>query len=402
MTDKPIAETPPTGEPKRDLSQRALELRIRQQQILAELGVFALQGATFFDLLDRTVVLTAEGMEAEFCKVLEYHPAEKRFLVRAGVGWGPRVVGIATIGADLASPAGFALRTSKPVISNHLSREDRFRTPELLLEYGIHRAINVILQGDGSAYGVLEVDSRSEGEFTEHDLAFLQGAAGILGMAIERQRYERELKSALARQEALLREVDHRVKNSLQLVMSILRLQGDTADLPDLRHQLHEAAGRISAIAKVHQRLHQTNVAQSIDLGAYLGELCRDVDDVAANRQVFADTPSGIEIATDRAISVAVLVNELITNAVKHAYADREVGAIWVTLARKNDESAVISVRDEGVGLPPNFDLGGGKTLGMKIVGALAQQLGATLSAVARDPGTEITLLLPLTAAAEN
>lgn len=148
--------------------------------------------------------------------------------------------------------------------------------------------------------------------------------------------------------------------------------------------------------------MHQTNVAQSIDLGAYLADLCRDVDDVAANRQVLADTPSGIEIATDRAISVAVLVNELITNAVKHAYADREVGAIWVTLARKNDESAVISVRDEGVGLPPDFDLGGGKTLGMKIVGALAQQLGATLSAVARDPGTEITLLLPLTAAAEN
>ena len=64
--------------------------------------------------------------------------------------------------------------------------EERFRTPQLLVEHGIRRAMNVILQGDGSPYGVLEVDSRSEGEFSQHDIAFLQGAANILGMAIER------------------------------------------------------------------------------------------------------------------------------------------------------------------------------------------------------------------------
>ncbi len=103
------------------------------------------------------------------------------------VGWDEGVVGSASVGADLASPAGFALRTGKPVISNHLENEERFRTPELLVEHGIRRAMNVILQGDGSPFGVLEVDSRSEGEFSEHDVAFLQGAANILGMAIEQK-----------------------------------------------------------------------------------------------------------------------------------------------------------------------------------------------------------------------
>jgi GAF domain-containing protein len=67
----------------------------------------------------------------------------------------------------LASPAGYALRTGKPVISNHLENEQQFRTPELLVEHGIRRAMNVILQGDGSPFGVLEVDSQSEGEFSE-------------------------------------------------------------------------------------------------------------------------------------------------------------------------------------------------------------------------------------------
>src|SRR5262249_9195273 len=128
-------------------------------------------------LIDRAAVLAAEGMQAEFSKVLEYLPNDKRLLVRAGVGWEPGIIGKATIGADYESPGGYALRTGKPVISNHLGNEERFRTPELLLQYGIHRAINVILQGDREPFGVLEVDSRSPGEFSEFDLAFLQGAA---------------------------------------------------------------------------------------------------------------------------------------------------------------------------------------------------------------------------------
>ena len=121
-----------------------------------------------------------------------------------------------TFGADLESPAGFALSTGKPVISNHLENEDRFRTPELLVEHGIRRAMNVILQGDGSPFGVLEVDSRSEGEFGEYDVAFLQGAANILGMAIEQLRYQRKLQAALDRHQVLLKEINHRVKNSLR------------------------------------------------------------------------------------------------------------------------------------------------------------------------------------------
>src|SRR5918993_2182855 len=199
----PVVEASPAGDAP-DLTLRALHQRIRQQEILAELGVTALQGADFDKLLAETVRLTAEALRAEFCKVLEYVPSKNRLLVRAGVGWEEGIVGVASIGADLASPAGFALRTGKPVISNHLENEERFRTPELLLEHGIRRAMNVILQGDGTPFGVLEVDSRSEGEFGEHDIAFLQGAANLLGMAIERQRIEGSLRSALEQHEVLL------------------------------------------------------------------------------------------------------------------------------------------------------------------------------------------------------
>ena len=190
--DEPVVEPKPGNEPE-DLTGRALRLRIRQQELLAELGVLALQRTSFTDLLNHTARMTAEGLDAEYCKIMEYIPADKRLLVRAGVGWGEGVIGNATVGADLDSPAGYALQTGKPVISNHLENEERFRTPELLVQHGIRRAMNVILQGDGLPFGVLEVDSRSEGEFGEHDIAFLQGAANILGMAIEQQQYQRKL-----------------------------------------------------------------------------------------------------------------------------------------------------------------------------------------------------------------
>ena len=220
----PVVESKSTTEAA-DPILHALHHRVRQQEILAELGVGALQGPGFDQLLADTARLTAEGLRTEFCKVLEYIPTENRLLVRAGVGWEPGVVGVVSIGADLASPAGFALKTGRPVISNHLEIEERFRTPEILVRHGIHRAMNVILQGDGQPFGVLEVDSRSEDEFVEHDLAFLQGAANILGMAIERERHERNLKAALERQQFLVKEMNHRVKNSLALVVGMLRLQ---------------------------------------------------------------------------------------------------------------------------------------------------------------------------------
>jgi GAF domain-containing protein len=139
-TKEPVVERKSSDGQSDDLTGRALRLRIRQQELLAELGVLALQGTSFIEMLNHTARVTAEGLEAEYCKVMEYIPAENRLLVRAGVGWGKGVVGNATVGADLASPAGYALRTGKPVISNHLENEQRFRTPELLIEHGIRRA----------------------------------------------------------------------------------------------------------------------------------------------------------------------------------------------------------------------------------------------------------------------
>jgi two-component sensor histidine kinase len=379
-----------------DLTGRALRQRIRQQELLAELGVLALQRTGFLSMLNHTARMTAEGLGAEYCKVMEYLPAENRLLVRAGVGWDEGVVGSASVGADLASPAGYALRTGKPVISNHLANEQRFRTPELLVEHGIRRAMNVILQGDGSPFGVLEVDSTSEGEFGEHDIAFLQGAANILGMAIEQQQYQRKLQVALDRHQVLLKEVNHRVKNSLQVVTAMLQLQANSVGDPALSERLNEASSRVNAVGRAYERLAYNADYENIELVEYLREIIGDLEPTVAPCKIQFEAPEEIQIAADRAILVGLIINELVSNAGKHAYPDRAGGLIWVRLFQSDKNSILVSVGDEGAGLPPGFDPMTSKRLGTRLVNALSKQLGAELTRPITPIGTNFTLLIPL------
>jgi two-component sensor histidine kinase len=394
----PDPEHPVVEQPARGAQGGAsvFQQRIRQQEILAELGVTALKGTGFTDLLENAVRLAAEGLSAELCKVLQYLPRENRLLMVAGVGWDPGLIGSATVGADLESPSGFALHTGKPVISNHLEHEERFRTPDLLKAHGVRRAINVILQGDGAPFGVLEVDSRSPGEFSEHDIAFLQGAANILGMAIERQRFERELRAALEHQKVLVSEINHRVKNSLQLVASLFTLQAKAANDPALAQSLHEAVGRVTAVARIHERLYRSPDIGHVDLGAYLTDICADLSALAPQGEIICRCDRPIPISTDRAVRIALLTTELVTNAAKHAYAPDQPARITVTVDPTPLGSVTLCVRDEGTGLPEDFELEVAPSLGMKIIRALVEQMGAQLSVKRPQPGTEFLATIPL------
>ena len=394
-TDQPKPVVEPSPDPP-DPTTRALEQRIRQQEILAELGVVALQGKPFLELLNETVRLTADGMDAEFCKILEYMPTENRLLVRAGVGWHEGIVGKATVGADLESPSGFALHTGKPVISNHLENEQRFRTPELLVEHGIRRAMNVILQGDGAPYGVLEVDSRSEGEFSQYDIAFLQGAANVLGMAIERQRYERRLKDALDRHQILLREITHRVKNSLQVVTSMLHLQASASEDAAVAKHLDEASSRVSAVGRAYERLAYDENVEEIALDAYLKDVCADGIRASSSCQLDYAADPNVRVDANRAIPIALIANELITNAAKHASPQGSApGRVAVRLSETADATLLLSVSDNGRGLPADFDMAKSKGLGMRVVMALTKQLGGNITHHSGPDGANFILSVP-------
>jgi len=354
----------------------------------------ALRAEDLASVLQCATELCAQGLEAPYCKVLEYIESRNCLLLRAGVGWTEGEVGHALLGADLESPSGFAFHTREPVISNHLQEETRFRTPKLLADHGIKRAINVLIDLGGrnhGPFGVLEVDSADPGQFDEADGTFLTGFAEILGAAIERQRASLKLQASFDRQALLTREMSHRVKNSLSVVGSLLRLSaGNLADQA-ARAFLVDAEHRVATIARVHDHLWRGEKVDEIDLGAFVRELCSDLDATAGTAEVRCDADAA-PVNADYAIPVGLIVNELVTNALKYAYEPQQRGIIEVSLKRGGSGIA-LSVTDFGKGLPADFDIHAPrKSFGLRVITSLVRQIDGTIEQQRRQAGTSISV----------
>ncbi len=348
-----------------DLSLSELASRLRQQEFVAQFGLRAVAGEPSAALIDGACVLAAEGLNAQLAKVLRYRPETNDFLVIAGIGWHPGVVGNRTLGAGLDSPAGYALHSERPVRTDDLVVETRFNVPALLFEHGVQSAINVAVTGEGNVpFGVLEVDSTLRAEFVDADTAFLQSLANVLSAALTRASAEAAKDQLLRDKDLLMQEVHHRVKNSLQLVRTLLQLQGRAAT-PETRTKLDEAAQRIMTIAAVHQRLYAGPSVVAADVGTYLSGLLGDMHAImgVADRPIALEVEP-MELLADHLTPLGLIVSELVTNAAKYGK-----GRIVVGVARAPG-GLDISVSDEGPGFP---DAMPGSGLGMRLITALAR-----------------------------
>jgi two-component sensor histidine kinase len=364
---------------------------------LGEFGRSALQTRDIEQILQRAAELCAQGLETPFAKVLEYMPDGKRLLVRAGIGWGSGTIGQASLGVDLESPAGYAFQTGQMVISNHLQEETRFRTPKLLSDHGIRRAINVLIARGGEGrlpFGVLEVDSPETGQFDVADADFLAGFAGLLGIAIERQHADADLREALDYQAMLTREMSHRVKNSLASVVGLLRVQSHSAQSQEVRDALSDAASRITTIAQVHDHLWRSTKIGFVDIADFAGELCRKLQETVSH--TVCCTFGHLMISADKAVPLGLLINELVTNSAKHAYPDG-CGEIHVSGERRGIDLHV-DVSDRGIGLPKDFDIDQPRaSLGFKVIKSLVAQLDGRIAVASKtQQGVTVQLDVPL------
>jgi two-component sensor histidine kinase len=186
-----------------------------------------------------------------------------------------------------------------------------------------------------------------------------------------------------AEREVLLREVNHRVGNSLQIIASLLHLQANSSGQDDVKAALTNAMGRVAAVAQVHRRLYTSHDLKSVLLNQYLEALLEDLRRSAEGNKMSRLTLKAepIEIDPDRAVAIGIIVNELVMNAVKYAYPDG-AGPIHVRLTGNGDDLE-LSIADDGVGLNAKADPRS-TGMGQRIVTAMAQKLDA---AVERDPG---------------
>lgn len=194
-----------------------------------------------------------------------------------------------------------------------------------------------------------------------------------------------------AEREVLLREVNHRVGNSLQIIASLLHLQANSSTQEDVKAALTNAMGRVAAVAQVHRRLYTSHDLKSVVLSQYLDALLEDLRRSAEGNRMSRLTLKAepIEIDPDRAVAIGIIVNELVMNAVKYAYPDG-AGPIHVDLVAQDDD-LLLSIADNGVGLNARTDPRS-TGMGQRIVSAMASKLEAS---VERDPahsGTRIVL----------
>jgi two-component system, sensor histidine kinase PdtaS len=376
-----------------------LPYRLRQQSLLGEFGRIAMQTRDHRQILQRATELCAQGLEARFAKVLEYLPDENRLMVRAGVGWDVDAIDNVSLATDLGSPAGYAYQTGATVISNHLAAETRFRTPQLLADHGVRRAINVLIEkgGEGKAFfGVLEVDSADPGQFDEGDADFLAGFAGLLGIAIERQHADARLQEALEHQALLTREMSHRVKNSLTSVAGLLRVQARTALSQDVKNALEDAGRRVATIAQVHDHLWRSSHIGFVELVDFMSQLCKKLKGTTAGHTLHCHADAML-ISADHAIPLGLLINELVTNAFKYAYPGGG-GPIEVN-AREVDGHLHVEVSDQGIGLPDGFEIDKRPvSLGFKVIAGMVRQLQGGLTVTSSPKGAHSLLDLPILA----
>jgi two-component sensor histidine kinase/CheY-like chemotaxis protein len=396
----------------------------RQQAALAEFGTFALGESDLGKVLTEAARVCAEGLEVPFCKVCRYRPEENDLLVEAGVGWHQGVIGRVVSRADASSPQGRAFTTGDPVICGDLNKDASFVLPSFYAEHGIISTVDVVInKKDGTPYGVLEIDSPEQHDYGKHDIAFLTGFANILAEAVATSKRNLTLQGAFDRMQdmvgdrdrlieakntllneksrllddktVLARELQHRVRNNLQLVHGMLDKQLQTTNDSTGRDGISAIARRVMTLAQVYDQLLGSGMTRTIDFGAYLSSLCSSFAALE-----YAQHPKIVQtchcerviLDLDTVTAMGLVVSELIANSYAHAFPDG-AGSITVSLSMNpQGDEATIVFADTGVGFAET-DLT--KRHGLGLMRRLVEQVSGSAT-LRSGHGAEWTVKFPV------
>ena len=269
---------------------------------------------------------------------------------------------------------------------------------DILLARGVASRVVVPLAAGERLLGYLGFDSiLKETSWATEDVRLLQVVGGIIVSGLERARSFAHLKRLLDEKEVMMREIHHRVKNNMQLVSSLIRLQAHRVADPGLLAVYESCQQRIRSIALVHDQLYRASDLARVDFPAYLDLLIGQLSLIHHDRLAEVDLrveALAVKLDIIRAIPCGLIINELVSNSFRHAFPRGRQGRITVRMSQDPAGATALSVADSGIGLPRDIDFAAPSSLGLQIVRDLVDQLGGTLS-VRREGGTEVAIDFP-------
>jgi two-component sensor histidine kinase len=241
--------------------------------------------------------------------------------------------------------------------------------------------------------------TRLESLVDERTRDLVQTNAELQQQVVERKRVEMELReseerlrASLGEKEVLLKEIHHRVKNNTQVISSLLALQAERSPDETVRTVLRDVTHRVRSMAMVHEKLYESADLAQVDFAQYarslLGYLWSAHGNVAAGVRLTLDLEP-VTLPVNSAVPCGLILNELVSNALKHAFSDCREGEVAVSLRSSAQGRVRLSVRDNGKGMPAGFDWRGARSLGLRLVQMLAGQLRAVVE-VSSGGGTEL------------
>jgi two-component sensor histidine kinase len=384
---------------------------LRQQAAIAGFGSFALRQTDLLKVLTEAARVCADGLSVPFCKVCRYREDENDLLIEAGHGWKAGVVGHVVSRADESSPQGRAFVTGQPSICNDLRKDNQFKLPPFYADHGIVSTVDVVIKGGDRPYGVLEIDNSEQHDYDQHDIDFLTGFANVLAEAVATSARTAVLRTTIEQMAVLVDEKDrlldqkkilaeelqHRVRNNLQLVYGMMSKQlDDTADESGKRG-LKAIARRVSTLAQVYDHLLGNEMTRTTDFGGYVQSLCNNIAEIQAAPEggvTLSCASDTLILDLDVVTALGIAVAELVTNAYDHAFpGGKGSAAVSVHGPANGDAMATMTISDSGRGFEAKDQ---DKRHGLGLVRRLVEQVRGTAAVESSDRGTVWTIRFPI------
>lgn len=351
------------AEEQRRRAQTEAEVRARQHRALAELGIRAFSTTSLQEWMQEAAETVARTLDVEFCKVLELL-SSGHLLLKAGVGWREGLVGNTTMPTGNHSQGGYSLMVDEPVVVEDLASDGRFDGPSLLSEHGVVSGVSVLVyQGDGRRWGVVGAHTRRRRRFTSDDVAFVQSVANLMGLVLERNRQReevergaREIAALNKRLQRSIAETHHRVKNNLQVISAMVEMQAMRDDEAIPASEIQRLGQHVRGLAAIHDLLtleaRDNGTVDNLSAKEAVEKLMPLLQTMIGARRIHARVED-VRLPIRQSAGLAILVNELVSNAMKHGKGD-----ITIDLAHLPDRPgwAGLDVCDDGPGFPPDFD----------------------------------------------